>query len=277
MPTGAPKKRKLFRYPKLEKNKNFIYVLEKALKVLEQFSSIRPNLTLTEIEQETGYGPGTTHRILKTLTELGYLRFSDQTRRYSLTFKILNLGFSAISRMEIREIVRPELLSLAETTKQVVSFGILDNVDVVYIDRVQSNAFRLGVDIRIGTRIPTYYTAIGKSILAFLSQEKSLNILKKQELVNPYSKQKIELEKIIKELQTIRKERWCYTEPAPAIRVLASPILDQSKNPVGAISIAGLQLNSTKDSFIENNINHLLNTTAQLGPALSILGSCENN
>ncbi|MGB1833532.1 MAG: helix-turn-helix domain-containing protein, partial [bacterium] len=77
----------------MEKNKNFIYVLEKALKVLEQFSSIRPNLTLTEIEQQTGYGPGTTHRILKTLTELGYLRFSDQTRRYSLTFKILNLGF----------------------------------------------------------------------------------------------------------------------------------------------------------------------------------------
>ena len=55
--------------------------------------------------------------------------------------------------MEIREIVRPELLSLAEITKQVVSFGIPDNVDVVYIDRVQSNAFRLGVDIRIGTRI----------------------------------------------------------------------------------------------------------------------------
>ena len=85
--------------------------------------------------------------LLKTLTELGYLRFSDRTRRYSLTFKILNLGFSAISRMEIREIIRPELLSLAEITKQVVSFRILDNVDVVYIDRVQSNAFRLGVDI----------------------------------------------------------------------------------------------------------------------------------
>ena len=72
----------------------------------------------------------------------------------------------------------------------------------------------------------TYYTAIGKSILAFLSQEKSLDILKKQELVDPYSRQKIELKKIIKELQAIRK-RWCYTEPAPAIRVLASPILDQ--------------------------------------------------
>ena len=96
-------------------------------------------------------------------------------------------------------------------------------------------------------------------------------------MIDPYSKQKIELEKIIKELQTSRKKRWCYSEPAPAIRVLASPILDQSRNPVGAISIAGLQLDSTKDLFIENNINHLLNTTAHLGPVLSILGSCENN
>ena len=108
--------------------------------------------------------------------------------------------------MEVREIVRPELLSLAKTTKQVVSFGILDNEDVVYIDRVQSNAFRLGVDIRIGTRIPTYYTAIGKSILAFLSQEKSLNILKKQELIDPYSKQKIELEKSLESCKQLEKK-----------------------------------------------------------------------
>ena len=69
------------------------------------------------------------------------------------------MGFSAISRTEIRAIVRPELQNLAAITKQVVSFGILDQEDVVYIDRVQFNAFRLDVDIRIGTRIPTYYTA----------------------------------------------------------------------------------------------------------------------
>ena len=96
------------------------------MRVLEEFSSTSPNLTLTELEKKTGYGPGTTHRILKTLTELGYLRFTAETKRYSLTFKILNLGFSAISRTEIREIVRPQLQSLASITKQVVSFGILD-------------------------------------------------------------------------------------------------------------------------------------------------------
>ena len=246
------------------------------MRILEEFSSTSPNLTLTELEKKTGYGPGTTHRILKTLTELGYLRFTAETKRYSLTFKILNLGFSAISRTEIREIVRPQLQSLASITKQVVSFGILDQVDVVYIDRVQSNAFRLGVDIRIGTRIPTYYTAIGKSILAFLEEKKIREILNSQMLVDPYTKECIELERIIKELKSIRKQKWCYSEPAPAIRVLAAPILDQYSNPIAAISIAGLQLNSTKDSFIDENLDHLSHTSGQLGPALSILGSCEN-
>lgn len=247
-------------------------MLEKALKILEQFSNTCPNLTLSEIEKKTGYGPGTTHRILKTLTELGYLRFSNQTRRYSLTFKILNLGFSAISRTEIREIVRPQLLSLADLTNQVVSFGVLDNVDVVYIDRVQSNTMRLGVDIRIGTRIPTYYTAIGKSILAFIKEEKALNILKAQNLVDPHTNQQIDLQKIILELQVIKEKKWCYTEPAPAIRVIASPILDKEQIPIGAISIAGLQLNSTKESFIENNLKYLLCTTDQLGSAFSAIG-----
>jgi len=57
---------------------------------------------------------------------------------------------------------------------------------------------------------------------------------------------------------------------------LAAPILDQYSNPIAAISIAGLQLNSTKDSFINDNLNHLSQVTGQLGPVLSILGSSEN-
>ena len=181
--------------------------------------------------------------------------------------------FSAISRSEIREIVRLELQNLAAITKQVVSLGILDQEDVVYIDRNQSNAFRLGVDIRIGTRIPTYYTVIGKSILAFLEEKKVRDILNSQALVDPYTK---ELEKIIEDLKIIRNQKWCYAESALAIRVLAAPILDQYGNPIAAISIAVLHLNSTKDSFINDNFNHFSQVTGQLDPVLSILGSSEN-
>ena len=112
------------------------------------------------------------------------------------------MGFSAISRTEIREIVSPELQNLAAITKQVVSLGILDQEDVVYIDRVQLNAFRLDVDIRIGTRIPTYYTVIGKSILAFLEEKKVRDILNSQALVDPYTKEYIDLRKLLRILKS---------------------------------------------------------------------------
>ena len=51
---------------------------------------------------------------------------------------------------------------------EAASIGVLEGAEVVYIERIQAGLTRLGVDVRIGSRVPVYATAIGHAILSFL-------------------------------------------------------------------------------------------------------------
>ena len=54
---------------------------------------------------------------------------------------------------------------------------------VLYAERVQAGLTQLGVDVRIGSRVPVYSTAVGQAILAWLPRETQLRVLGSQPLV----------------------------------------------------------------------------------------------
>jgi IclR family transcriptional regulator, pca regulon regulatory protein len=58
--------------------------------------------------------------------------------------------------------------------------GVLDGLDVIYVERVQAGLARLGVDIRIGSRVPAYSSAVGHSFLAWLPLPVQISILQSQ-------------------------------------------------------------------------------------------------
>ena len=148
--------------------KNTVQSLAKGFRALQAFTAEEPELKLAEVARRAGLDNGTAYRLLETLVMLGYLERFPETKQYRLTLKPLELGFNAIARMDLRTIAQPELRALVGTVREAASIGILDRDEVVYIERYQEGQARLGVDIRVGGRIPAYCTAIGHSILAFL-------------------------------------------------------------------------------------------------------------
>jgi len=253
-------------------SKNFVASLAKGLKVLESFNESKPELTLSEIGGTAKFDSGTTFRLVRTLLYLGYLEKVENSKRFRLSLKVCELGFNAIGRMEMREIIRPLLRKLVDEINEAASFGILDGTDVVYIDRVQAGLVRLGVDIKIGSRIPSYYTAIGLSIIAFLPKKEARYLLETQKRIMITSTTVINLNEIEVILSKIRERLWSYSEPVPALRVLASPVLDKDDYPIGAISVAGLSTSVSKEIFFEKTLNPLLETAKKLSLALSISG-----
>src|SRR5450755_4402215 len=83
--------------------------LERGLGILSSFSSRQPLLGVSELARTVGLSRSTTHRYLATLTALGYLLQDGPTRKYRLGPRVLDLGFSAISSMELRELAAPHL------------------------------------------------------------------------------------------------------------------------------------------------------------------------
>ena len=88
------------------------------------------------------------------------------------------LGSVAEIRFEGLERSNPEVLrSLVGEVNEAASVGVLDGADVAYVERVQAGLVRLGVDVRVGSRIPAYCSAIGLAILAYLPKDEQSRVL----------------------------------------------------------------------------------------------------
>ena len=96
------------------------------------------------------------------------------TRKYRLGPRVLDLGFSAINSMELREISAPHLQQLSDETGHTVNMAILDGADIVYVERCRSSRQgqrEIDLNLHVGSRLPAYCTSMGKVLLAFLPDE----------------------------------------------------------------------------------------------------------
>ena len=112
--------------------------LERGLAILSAFDSDRPLIGVSELSRELELSRSTAHRYIATLAQLGYLQQDPDSKRYRLGPKVLDLGFSAINSMDVREISAPHLRRLSDETGHTVNLAILDGTDVVYIERCRT-------------------------------------------------------------------------------------------------------------------------------------------
>lgn len=76
--------------------------VDKALEVCEALASSQRGLSVTDLSRSLGLPPATVHRLLAGLKRRGYVRQDDQTSRYHLTLKMLDLSFRLLGRSDIR-------------------------------------------------------------------------------------------------------------------------------------------------------------------------------
>ncbi|ALQ04549.1 MULTISPECIES: IclR family transcriptional regulator [Pseudomonas] len=262
-----------------KKARSTVQSLAKGFRVLESFTAENDELTLSQIAATADLDPGTTFRMLNTLVDLGYVSRIPESRRFALTLKVLDLGFHAIARTDLRSIVRPILRSLVSETSEAASFAVLQGADVLYLERVRAGITRLGVDIRIGTTVPATQTAIGQSILAFLPEHQ---VQKVQELTptTPFIMKPHALERPLSELLgQIRDNGFVLTESlfTEGLRILAVPVLDIDGYPVGAISIAAPSVRCTADELKSRALSSTLEAAKDIGKALEANGSIGSN
>ncbi|ADR57762.1 Regulatory protein, IclR [Pseudomonas putida BIRD-1] len=244
---------------------------------MEAFTAESDELTLSQIAAKAELDPGTTYRMLNTLVDLGYVSRIPESKRFSLTLKILNLGFHAIAHTDLRSLVRPVLRGLVSETSEAASFAVLQGADVLYLERVRAGITRLGVDIRIGTTVPACQTAIGQSILAFLPDHEVERI---KELSSSTSFMSKSLSRPLSEvLEQIRKDGYIITESlfAEGLRILAVPVLDIDGYPVGAISIAAPAVRCTTEELERRALSVTIAAAKNIGRALQASGSINSS
>jgi IclR family transcriptional regulator, pca regulon regulatory protein len=221
-------------------SRNLVGSLAKGLRVLESFTADRPELTLSEAAGLAKLDPGTCFRMLNTLVMLGYVDRVPESRRFRLTLKVTDLGFHAIGRADLREMARPILRSLVGELNEAASLGVLDGADVVYIDRIRAGLTRIGVDIRIGTTIPAYCSAIGQAIMAYLPSDELARLQSMRTRSETFPNKPMGKEEIRRDLADVRQNGFALRDSyfGSGLRILAAPVLDLDGYPLAAVSVA---------------------------------------
>jgi len=258
-----------------KKARSTVQSLAKGFRVLESFTADSEELTLSQIAAAAELDPGTTFRMLNTLVDLGYVSRLPESRRFALTLKVLDLGFHAIARTDLRSIVRPILRGLVSETHEAASFAVLQGADVLYLERVRAGITRLGVDIRVGTTVPAAQTAVGRAILAFLPEAEVERIAQLQPLMPFIMKPQADEQRLSDTLEHIRENGYVLTDSlfTEGLRILAVPVLDIDGYPVGAISIAAPAVRCTAEELKVRALETTLAAADAIGKALQANGS----
>lgn len=224
--------------------------LLKGLEILKMFNEETPNLSLAEIAEKLGVSRTTPYRLLYTLQEAGFLHQDENTKRYELTPKVLQLGFSYLNALQLPEMAAPYLEKLRDETNASAHLGILDGREVVYVSRVPARGVTT-VHVNVGSRLPAYATAIGKVLLAYQPVEKLKGIIYGTELHTYTEYTKTDLYVLQKELDQIREKGYAISneEFEEGICSVAAPIFNRQKQVIAAINLATPAYQVKKDKL----------------------------
>src|SRR5579871_2928412 len=101
--------------------KNTVLSLAKGFRILEVFTAQEPELTMAEVARRAGVDNATAFRFLNTLVDIGYVERVPDSRKFRLALKVLDLGFNAIARSDLRTRARPILRSLVGEINEAAS------------------------------------------------------------------------------------------------------------------------------------------------------------
>ena len=217
--------------------------LERGLLILSAFRSGQPQLGVSELGREVGLSRSTAHRYVATLATLGYLQQDEETKKYRLGPRVLDLGFSAINSMEVREVAAPHLRRLSDATGFTVNMAILDGNDIVYVERCRNTRpgqREIDLDLHVGSRLPAYCTSMGKVLLAHLPRDDQQARLARLELARRGPNTITSRRALEAELARVRENGFAINneELAYGLRSIAAPVLGRDGTGAAAINLA---------------------------------------
>ena len=166
---------------KPKEDRHFVTALARGLDVLSAFRSRDRMLGNQELAKRCGLPKSTISRLTYTLTRHGYLEHASDgggNAGYRLGSAVLALGSAMLARMDMRQLARPLMQELADSSQAMVSLGMRDRLSMIYVENCRSES-ALTLSLDVGSRIPLATTAMGRAYLALCSDSERDDLLER--------------------------------------------------------------------------------------------------
>ena len=216
-----------------------IQSVARAFSILEQLAA-QGEMGVRELHGATGLSVTTVHRILGTLTELGYVRQNENTSRYGLTYKMLALGQRVPQHSTVIQLAHPLLQQLSEQACETIHFAERSDTNIRYIDKVIPSSGVVVMGSCLGMELAMYSTAVGKSMMADMSRQEVEDIWSRSQIITYTPNTVSSLPELERQLEECRLAGVSYDweEREPGISCVAVDILDVTGRPAYAVSIS---------------------------------------
>ncbi len=173
-----------------EKDRNFVTALARGLDVLRAFRRNELELTNTDLAERTNLPKPTVSRLTYTLCQLGYLVQDERSGSYRLGAGVLRLGYGVLAGMDISERASQILRDLrnGENSYITSALGEAHHADVIYI-AVHRSREDVSLAAHVGMRLPLFFSAIGRAVLAGMSADQQAEALAVADRLDPTSRQ----------------------------------------------------------------------------------------
>lgn len=253
------------------RSRDFIQSLEKGLAVIKSFSRDRPIQTLTQVAERVGLTRPTARRILLTLRELGYV---DQLgRTFSLTPRVLHLGYPFLSSVRLVELARQPLKRLVDELGESSSMSILDDTEIVYVARVAPKRI-MNIVMEPGSRLPAYPTAMGRVLLAGLDDEVVEERLSRVELKRLTPHTITDRLALKTRIERVRSDGFALVdqELEVGVRSVAVAVTNSQRCVIAAVDISCHAMRVTVSKLKSTVIPKLLATAEEINVSVRALG-----
>jgi IclR family pca regulon transcriptional regulator len=246
---------------------DFMTSLARGLHVIRAFAGVDRRLTIADVSRATGLTRAVVRRCLYTLKELGYA--ATDGRMYFLQPRILNLGYAYLSTAPVPIAAQPVLEDLSETLGEASSVAVLDDGAVVYVGRAATKRI-MSVTLGVGSRLPAYCTALGRVLLAHLTEEQVSSELAKVDFIQ-HTKYTVTSRKRIEEILVgVRQEGFALNDQELEIglRSVAVPVRNVVGTVVAAMNISTQASRVSRRELLERCLPALRSAAEKLSSQL---------
>lgn len=221
----------------------------RAFSILEVISASTEGIGLAELSKSVGLHNSTAFHLVKTMLDLGYTRQDPETKRYFIGHKLFGLAAGANNEANLVFVAGPILQDLTRLAGETCHIAIFTGDGVMTIAKSEGPS-TIRMTERLGAARPAYCTAIGKALLASLSQSQFDDYLKRVELRSYTPNTIVDPARLRREVEGIRQAGVAIddVEFNSEARCVAAPVYDFTGRIVAAIGISGPAWRITPDS-----------------------------
>ncbi|WP_121743388.1 IclR family transcriptional regulator [Natronorubrum halophilum] len=219
--------------------------------------------SIAELSEHVGLSESTVHRHLVSLQEYDYVVKDED--RYHIGFQFLTLGGYAQQRVTAYPVIKEKVDQLAENTGERAQCIVEENGQRVYLyTEVGESAVQTGA--HIGRRGPLHVSAAGKAILANLPDERVDEIVDTHGFAGGTQNGISTRAELEETLRAVRDRGYGLNEQetTEGVNAIGAPIMDNSEEVIGALSVSGPASRLTEEHLVETVSEEVLSATNEV-------------